>query len=139
MSGRSGGGVWGMVCPHQFALYSSHLIECGKSLLLIALVSSVTNPRSASNLSDFCLLHVQCASCKLSLSDGWPPLLTGMIWSMHLDNGCGYFNVLSTGLPHIPHTSWVAYIHALFFSNCLRWVPSLSGLNFAGMGLYISP
>lgn len=85
-------------------------------------------PLSASNLSDFCLLQVQCANWRLSLSDGCPPFDTGIMWSMHLDNGCGYFKVLSTGLPQIPQISWVAYIHALFFSNCFRWVPSLSGL-----------
>ena len=30
-------------------------------------------------LSDFCLLQVQCASCKLLMSDGWPPRATGIM------------------------------------------------------------
>ena len=101
---------------------------CGRFLLLISPLTSVTKPFSINNLSLFCLLHVQWASWRLFISEGWPPFAMGIIWSMHFANGCGYLSVMSTGLPHIPHTVWVAYILFLLRSNWRRWVPFSSGL-----------
>ena len=80
-----------------------------------------------SSLSDFCRLHVQWASWRLSISLGCPPLAMGMMWSIHGESGCGYFSVKSTGRPQMPHTVCVAYIFFLFLSNAMRCVPSWSG------------
>ena len=120
--------------PYFFSRYDPQSIACGSSLLLI--VSALllfTVPLLSINLSDFCLLHVQCANCKLLMSLGCPPFAIGIIWSMHADSGCGYFSLKSTGFPHIPQHVCVAYIFFLFFSNAPRCAPSLSALNTFGI------
>lgn len=117
---------WGGYAPY-FRLFQS--TEWGKFLFptfafLISFLKLLLN-----NLSDFCLLQYQCASCRLFISLGWPPFDIGIIWSIHGDKGSGYFLEKSTGLPQIPQTVCVAYIFLLFLSKTPRWVPSLSGLG----------
>lgn len=122
----------GRYAPSYFSLYFAQSIDCGNNLLLlISALLLLTVPLLSISLSDFCRLQVQCASCKFSMSLGCPPLANGIIWSIHGDNGCGYFNLKSTGFPHIPQILCVAYIFFLFFSNAPLWVPSLSALNVA--------
>jgi hypothetical protein len=117
-----------------YDLYLLQSIERGSNLLLIAPFSSSKSFREdRSILSDFCLLQQRCASCRLSMSLGCPPLSTGMIWSMHGDNGSGKRLVKSTGLPHIPHSVLVANIFLLFDSNCVRCTESWSGLLARGI------
>ena len=71
----------------------------------------------STSLSDLARLQQRCASCRLARSLGCPPLLTGMMWSTVGLSGCGYLRVLSTGFPHIPHTSWVLSITLRALSN----------------------
>lgn len=116
--------------PPYFSLYFAQSIDCGNNLLLfISALLLLTVPLLSISLSDFCRLQVQCASCKFSMSLGCPPLANGIIWSIHGDNGCGYFSLKSTGFPHIPQILCVAYIFFLFFSKAPLCVPSLSALN----------
>lgn len=74
-----------------------------------------------SSLSDFCLLQHLCASWRLLMSHGCPPLLTGTMWSIVGDRGCGYFKLKSTGLPQIPQTVWVFMMRARAFSYAPRF------------------
>ena len=62
------------------------------------------------------------------MSEGCPPLATGMIWSTVALRGWGAFRLKSTGFPQMAHTVCVANIRFLFFSNWDRCGPSLSGL-----------
>ena len=62
------------------------------------------------------------------MSDGCPPLMTGMMWSIVGLRGWGHLREKSTGWPQIPQVFCVAYTLRLFFSNCARCGPSLSGL-----------
>ena len=52
-----------------------------------------------------CWLQHRCVNWTLFQANGSPPRLTGMISSTSALIGCGVFNVLSTGLPHMAHTS----------------------------------
>lgn len=125
--------------PPSQPRYAVQSVLCGRFLLLISPLTSVTKPLSMNSLSLFCLLQVQWASCKLLMSLGWPPFAIGIMWSIHFAIGLGYLSDMSTGLPHMPHIFWVAYIRALFFSNCPRWVPFSSGLYaFLPLGI-VSP
>lgn len=93
----------------------------------------------ANSLSDLERLQVQCASCRLSISLGWPPFAIGMIWSMQGDRGCGYLQEKSTGFPQMPHTVWLAYIRFFARSKARRCVPSLSGrLRLLSANLFAS-
>ena len=112
---------------------------CGKFLLPITFVPFVFS--SAYSLSDFCLLHCQCANCKLAMSDGCPFLFTGTMWSMTGLNGWGYLRSLSTGWPHIPQVFLVFKIIFLFFSKATLCGPLRSarrGLVFVlGGGAFL--
>lgn len=108
--------------------YCVQSIDCGRTRLLIASRCPASYPLSSTSLSDFCRLHVQCASCRFDRSLGCPPFAIGMIWSMHGDSGCGYLYEKSTGFPQMPHTFCVARIFFLFFSNAPLWLPSWSSL-----------
>lgn len=55
-----------------------------------------------------CWLQHRCVSWTLFHASGSPPRLTGMISSTSALIGCGVFNVLSTGLPQMAHTSYAA-------------------------------
>lgn len=79
-------------------------------------------------MSDFARLQQRCASCRLVISEGCPPRLTGIMWSTVAESGCGDFNDLSTGLPQMPQMFCVARIVFLFASNCCRCAPLRSGL-----------
>jgi len=113
--------------PLQLLRYAAQSQARGRTLFE-SVCSSCALLVGFNSLSDFCLLQVQCASCRLSMSLGWPPFATGMMWSIHGDNGCGYLLSKSTGLPQMPQHVCVAYIFFLFRSKARRWVPSLSGL-----------
>ena len=52
-----------------------------------------------------CWLQHRCVNWTLFQASGSPPRLTGMISSTSALIGCGVFNVLSTGLPQMAHTS----------------------------------
>ena len=101
---------------------------CGRLRLPIVL-TSVCLFGALNNLSDFCRLQVQCASCKLSMEDGWPPLFNGMMWSITGLNGSGALSVTSTGLPQIPQVFCVFKIIFRFFSYATRCGPDLSALK----------
>ena len=62
----------------------------------------------SSVLSLFILLHLRCVSLQLVKLYGSPPRETGMSSSTSALIGCGVFNVLSTGLPQMAHTSYAA-------------------------------
>ena len=110
------------------ALYFVQSLDCGR--LRLPTTVALADLSSAYNLSDFCLLHCQCASCRLLMSDGWPFRLIGMMWSITGDKGCGYFNDLSTGSPQIPQVFLVFRIIFLFFSKATLWGPLRSGLSW---------
>lgn len=101
--------------------YFSQLVDCGK--LRFPTIAFFSKFCSAYNLSDFCLLHCQWASCKFLMSDGCPFLFTGMMWSITGDSGWGYLSDLSTGWPQIPQVFWVLSNIFLFFSNATRCGP----------------
>lgn len=98
---------------------------CGRLRLPIVL-TSVCLLGLLNNLSDFCRLQVQCASCKLSIDDGCPPLFNGMMWSITGLSGSGALSVTSTGLPQIPQVFCVFSIIFRFFSYATRCGPDLS-------------
>nr|DAI50567.1 MAG TPA: hypothetical protein [Caudoviricetes sp.] len=50
------------------ALYFVQSLDCGR--LRLPTTVALADLSSAYNLSDFCLLHCQCASCRLLMSDG---------------------------------------------------------------------
>src|SRR5574344_1007395 len=75
------------------------------------------------------MLHWLCASARFFISLGCPPFDIGTIWSITALKGCGYFNFLSTGPPHILQVSCVANILFLLNSYCTLWLPLLSGLR----------
>lgn len=77
----------------------------------------------SSVLSLFILLHLRCVSLQLVKLYGSPPRETGMSSSTSALIGCGVFNVLSTGLPQMAHTSYAARTLAL---SCLRRQPLLT-------------
>ena len=60
----------------------------------------------SSVLSLFILLHLRCVSLQFVKLYGSPPRETGMSSSTSALIGCGVFNVLSTGLPQMAHTSY---------------------------------
>lgn len=62
----------------------------------------------SSVLSLFILLHLRCVSLQFAKLYGSPPRETGMSSSTSALIGCGVFNVLSTGLPQMAHTSYAA-------------------------------
>ena len=62
----------------------------------------------SSVLSLLNLLHLRCVSLQLVKLYGSPPRETGMSSSTSALIGCGVFNVLSTGLPQMAHTSYAA-------------------------------
>ena len=107
-----------------YDLYFVQSLLCGR--FLFPTTELPVDLSSAYNLSDFCLLHCQCDNCKFLMSDGWPFLLIGMMWSITGLKGCGYFNDLSTGSPHIPQVFLVLRIIFLFFSKATRCGPVLS-------------
>lgn len=113
--------------PPYYAWYAAQSNDCG-SILFDICCSPCGDVKLKFILSLFCLLQVQCANCRLSRSLGCPPFAIGIIWSIVLDIGCGYFKDISTGFPHIPQMFWEAYIRRLFISNCPLCVPSRSGL-----------
>ena len=76
----------------------------------------------SSVLSLFILLHLRCVSLQFAKLYGSPPRETGMSSSTSALIGCGVFNVLSTGLPQMAHTSYAASTLAL---SCLRRQPLL--------------
>ena len=112
--------------PPSQALYCVQSVDQGKFLFVIMFVFLCV--LSLSNLSDLALLQDQCASCKLSISLGCPPLDTGMMWSMQGLIGCGALRLMSIGLPHIPQTFSDLSNLFLFFSKAARCGPCLSGL-----------
>ena len=77
----------------------------------------------SSVLSLLNLLHLRCASLQLVKLYGSPPRETGTSSSTSALIGCGVFNVLSTGLPQMAHTSYAASTLAL---SCLRRQPLLT-------------
>lgn len=77
----------------------------------------------SSVLSLFILLHLRCVSLQFAKLYGSPPRETGMSSSTSALIGCGVFNVLSTGLPQMAHTSYAARTLAL---SCLRRQPLLT-------------
>lgn len=77
----------------------------------------------SSVLSLFILLHLRCVSLQFVKLYGSPPRETGMSSSTSALIGCGVFNVLSTGLPQMAHTSYAASTLAL---SCLRRQPLLT-------------
>lgn len=99
---------------------------CGKLRLPITFLSLTIDSSFLNSLSDFCLLQVACASCKLSSELGCPCLEIGMIWSTTGAIGFGGFNVTSTGYPQIPQVFCVFNIRFRFRSYAARWVPVLS-------------
>ena len=111
-------------CPALY-LYVFQSMLWGRFLFDVISVSF----RLLTSFTPLALLHVQWASCKLPRSDGCPPLSIGMMWSMQGLIGSGYFNVLSTGFPHIPQMLCVANIFFFADSNALLCVPSWSGLS----------
>lgn len=79
-------------------------IELG---LMVCLPASSARACS-SVLSLFILLQMRCVSLQLVKLYGLPPRETGMSSSTSALIGCGVFNVLSTGLPQMAHTSYAA-------------------------------
>ena len=79
-------------------------IELG---LMVCLPASSARACS-SVLSLFILLQMRCVSLQLVKLYGSPPRETGMSSSTSALIGCGVFNVLSTGLPQMAHTSYAA-------------------------------
>lgn len=77
----------------------------------------------SSVLSLLNLLHLRCVSLQLVKLYGSPPRETGTSSSISALIGCGVFNVLSTGLPQMAHTSYAASTLAL---SCLRRQPLLT-------------
>lgn len=77
----------------------------------------------SSVLSLLNLLHLRCVSLQLVKLYGSPPRETGTSSSTSALIGCGVFNVLSTGLPQMAHTSYAARTLAL---SCLRRQPLLT-------------
>lgn len=77
----------------------------------------------SSVLSLLNLLHLRCVSLQLVKLYGSPPRETGTSSSTSALIGCGVFNVLSTGLPQMAHTSYAASTLAL---SCLRRQPLLT-------------
>lgn len=88
----------------QALLYFVQSIDWGRFRFVNTSSLCIAPLLCAMILSLFALLHDRCASCRLSMSDGWPPLSTGMMWSIHGDIGCGNLSEKSTGFPHIPQT-----------------------------------
>ena len=103
-------------------------MDCGRLRLPTTLLSF--ERLSAYSLSDFCLLHCQCANCMFWISDGWPFLLIRITWSITGDRGCGYFRDLSTGRPQIAQVLLVFRIIFLFISNATRCGPLRSALSW---------
>ena len=75
-----------------------------------------------------------------------------MMWSTVGDIGSGYFSDLSTGLPHIAHTDWVAIIIFLLARNremfpaCLSVRPDplgflayAPGISYTPLGIFDTP
>ena len=119
----------------DFSLNCLQSIDCGS--ILFVDTSSCSFFFVPVSLFDFCLLQIQCASCRFAMSDGCPPLSIGIIWSIQGLSGAGYFRFLSTGYPHIPQQSCDASILFLFRSNARRCVPSWSG-RFLFCGIFPS-
>lgn len=115
-------------------LYSAQFIDQGRFRLVTTL--DLADDLSLSSLSDLARLQDQCANCRLSMSLGWPPLLTGMIWSIHGLIGCGALRLISIGLPHMPQTFSDFNSLLLFFSNAARCGPCRSVLS---MRIQLSP
>lgn len=83
--------------------------------------------------SDFIRLQVKCASCRLEMSDGWPPREIGIMWSTVADIGSGNLSLKSIGCPQIAQIFCDCMIRFLFFSRAVRCSPILSALMFAIM------
>lgn len=112
---------------HSAALYVVQSLDCGKLRFPTVRFSGLFC--SWNILSDFCRLQIQWASWRLSRALGWPPLLMGIIWSTVADIGSPAGNVLSTGLPHIPHVSCVFRMTLRFFWYACLCAPYLSCLS----------